>query len=282
MKFTLLIDNNYHPEKALLSEHGISIYFETDGYKWLLDTGNSPLFIQNANTLGIDLADVDLVLISHAHKDHTGGLGAFLEINTKAKVFLSANIRDQQYFSLRHGDKRDISMDYSVVEKYQHRLNWIDKSAYLSEKVAVITHFQTLFPTPKANNKLFVEKDQQLVPDLFKHEIAVAICSKEGLIVFSGCAHNGLLNTIRTSVEFSGIPKIKACIGGAHLPDKTNETPYESDEEIMIIARQIKELYPEMRLITGHCTGRHAQRLLKSVLEDNMDVFYSGYTSEIK
>ncbi len=281
MTFTLLIDNNKHPEKALLSEHGISIYFEKDGYKWLLDTGNSPLFIENAKTLGIDLTDVDCVLISHAHKDHTGGLAVFLNINSKAKVFLSAHIPDQRYFSLRHGDKRDISWDYSVIEKHKHRFNWIDESVYLSENVAVIANFKTIFPAPKANSTLFVEKHQQLLLDPFKHEMAVAICSKEGLIVFSGCAHNGLLNTLRTSTEFTGIPKVKACIGGAHLPDKTNETLCESDEEIMIIARQIEEQYPKMQLITGHCTGRHAQRLLKSVLGENIDVFYSGYTSNL-
>jgi 7,8-dihydropterin-6-yl-methyl-4-(beta-D-ribofuranosyl)aminobenzene 5'-phosphate synthase len=281
MNYTLLIDNNHHPEQQLLSEHGISIYFEQDNYKWLLDTGNSPQFIENARNLGIDLTDVDFVLISHAHKDHTGGLAAFLDINTKAKVFLSANIPDQRYFSLRHGDKRDISMNYSVLEKHQHRFNWIENSTYLSDKVAVITHFHTISPTPKANSTLFVEKDQQLLPDQFRHEMAVVLCSEEGLIVFSGCAHNGLLNTIRTCVEFTQIPKVKACIGGAHLPDKTNETSYESDEEILTIGQQVKELYPEMRLITGHCTGRHAQRLLKSVLGENMDVFYSGYTSEL-
>lgn len=273
------MDNNHHPGQDLLSEHGISIYFEQDNYKWLLDTGNSPLFIENARTLGIDLTDVDYVLISHAHKDHTGGLTAFLDINTKAKVFLSANIRDQQYFSFRHGDKRDISMNYSVLEKHQHRFKWMEESTYLSETVAVIVNFQTVFPAPKANSTLFVEKNQQLLPDQFKHEMAVAICTEEGLIVFSGCAHNGLLNTIRTSTEFTGIPKIRACIGGAHLPDKNNETSYESDEEILAIARQVEEQYPEMKLITGHCTGRHAQRLLKSVLKDNMDVFYSGYAA---
>jgi 7,8-dihydropterin-6-yl-methyl-4-(beta-D-ribofuranosyl)aminobenzene 5'-phosphate synthase len=281
MNFTLLIDNNHHPERPLQSEHGISIYFEQDDYKWLLDTGNSPLFMENANALGIDLTDIDYVLLSHAHKDHTGGLAAFLKINTKAKVFLSANIPEHQYFSFRHGEKRDISLDYSVLEKHKHRIKWINKSAYLSENVAVIANINNIFPTPKANSTLFVEKNQQLMPDLFKHEIAITIKSKKGLIVFSGCAHNGLLNTIRTSIEFTGIPTVIACIGGAHLPDKTNETSYESDREIVTIAQQVKEQYQDMSLITGHCTGRHAQRLLKTVLGDKMDVFYSGYTSEI-
>lgn len=282
MNFTLLIDNNQHPEQQLLSEHGISIYFEQDNYKWLLDTGNSPLFIQNAKSLGVDLTDIDFVLISHAHKDHTGGLAAFLEINAKAKVFLSANIPDQRYFSFRQGDKRDISLDFSVIEKHWHRFNWIEESAYLSENVAVITNILNPFPTPRANSTLFIEKKQQLMPDLFQHEIALAIQSDNGLLVFSGCAHNGLINTIKASADFTGMSVVKACIGGAHLPDKTNETSYESDEEIITIARQVKEQFPEMMLLTGHCTGRHAQRLLKSVLGDNMDVFYSGYTSEIK
>lgn len=281
MKYTLLVDNNKHPEKDLLSEHGISIYFEQDNLKWLLDTGNSPLFIENAKSVGIDLTAVDAVVISHAHKDHTGGLGAFLELNSKAKVYLSARIPNQQYFSFRHGDKRDISMDFSVLEKHSDRFIWIEESIFLTENVAVIANIRNPFSTPGANRTLFVEKNQQLLPDLFKHEIAMAIQSDKGLIVFSGCAHNGLLNTILASTDFTKNTNVKACIGGAHLPDKTNETSYESDEEIVTIARQVKEQYPEMELITGHCTGRHAQRLLKTVLGDKMDVFYSGYTAEI-
>ncbi|GAO31749.1 MBL fold metallo-hydrolase [Geofilum rubicundum] len=282
MKFTLLIDNNYHPEKALLSEHGISIYFETDGYKWLFDTGNSSQFIDNANALGIDLSDVDFVLLSHVHKDHTGGLAAFLAINTKARVLLSAHIPGHRYFSLRHGDRRNITMDVSVLEKHSDRIQWIDKSAYISDHVTVIANIHNDFPTPKANSKLFIEKNGELVPDAFKHEIAIAVGTEGGLIVFSGCAHNGLLNTIRSSVEFTGIPQVKACIGGTHLPDKSDKMSYESEEDILAIARQVKDLYPEMTLFTGHCTGSNAQRILKSVLGDKMDVFYSGYTSEIK
>ena len=67
MKVTVLIDNNPHPTQNLLTEHGLSIYFEVDGFKWLLDVGASEQFYTNAVSLGINITDVDFLVLSHAH-----------------------------------------------------------------------------------------------------------------------------------------------------------------------------------------------------------------------
>ena len=77
MKVTVLIDNNPHPELNLLTEHGLSIYFEADGFKWLLDVGASGQFIINAQKLGVDISAIDFLILSHGHSDHTGGLENF-------------------------------------------------------------------------------------------------------------------------------------------------------------------------------------------------------------
>jgi len=243
---------------------------------------NSPLFIENGKKSGINLKEIDYVVISHAHKDHTGGLGAFLEINSKAKVYISYNILDKKYYSLRHGEKRDISPDFSVLEKHKQRICWVNESKYITENVAVIAQIKTIYPTPKANNTLIIESQGQITADNFNHEIALTINSKKGIIVFSGCAHNGLLNTIESCANFTNNHIIKACIGGAHLPNKTDNSSYETDNEILTIAKQLKELYKDITLYTGHCTGKHAQELLKSILGKQVDFFYSGYSTEIK
>lgn len=74
MKITVLIDNNPDPELSLCHEHGLSFYFEIDGLKWLFDVGASDQFSVNARKLDIAIKDVDYLILSHGHKDHTGGL----------------------------------------------------------------------------------------------------------------------------------------------------------------------------------------------------------------
>ena len=86
VKATILADNRSSNPVLFPTEHGLSILLDTGSLLVLLDTGASDLFIRNARTLGMDLADVDYVFLSHGHNDHAGGLRAFLEINDKAKI----------------------------------------------------------------------------------------------------------------------------------------------------------------------------------------------------
>ena len=78
MKLKVLVDNNLGEGDVLISEHGLSIWMEIDGRQWLIDTGASDAFARNAIQLGIDIANVDYLILSHGHSDHCGGLETFL------------------------------------------------------------------------------------------------------------------------------------------------------------------------------------------------------------
>lgn len=108
MKIITLIENVVN-NGNLLAEHGLSLYITTNNRKILFDTGQSGLFIQNAEKLGIDIADVDILVLSHGHYDHTGGLQAFLEINYKATVLAKKDI----FFPKYSGKTRYIGMNSS-------------------------------------------------------------------------------------------------------------------------------------------------------------------------
>lgn len=71
MKVIVLIENT--SKCSLCAEHGLSVYIEYNGMKYLLDTGASDTFSANAHQLGINLADIDIAFLSHAHYDHAGG-----------------------------------------------------------------------------------------------------------------------------------------------------------------------------------------------------------------
>ena len=88
MKISVLVENT-SSEQEILSEHGLSLYIETEEHKILFDTGQSDDFAENSRSMGIDLSKADMVILSHGHYDHGGGLKRFLEINQTAPVYVS-------------------------------------------------------------------------------------------------------------------------------------------------------------------------------------------------
>jgi len=87
LKIITLHENRAISKKYKCS-HGLSLYIETSKYKILFDTGTKDLFVHNANKLGVRLEDIDIVIISHGHYDHGGGLETFLKLNSKTKIYM--------------------------------------------------------------------------------------------------------------------------------------------------------------------------------------------------
>ena len=87
MKITILVENTTI-DTRLTPKHGLSIYIETNKHKVLFDLGPDDTYLVNARILGIDLSQVDTVVLSHGHKDHGGALSGFLKVNSKARIYL--------------------------------------------------------------------------------------------------------------------------------------------------------------------------------------------------
>lgn len=100
-KITTLVENAVYG-RSLQAEHGLSLLIENNRYKILFDTGQSDLFIRNATLSDIDIAEVDFLILSHGHSDHTGGLRHFLAVNKKAPV-----ICKQEALYRKFKDKRE-------------------------------------------------------------------------------------------------------------------------------------------------------------------------------
>jgi len=272
MRLVVLTDNR-KVDESLESEHGLSIYLETDQYKCLLDTGASDIFIHNAEKLGIDLLDVDYVFISHGHADHIGGLPAFLEMNSKAKVILSSHALNQRFFSKRLG-MHEIGIELDV-NQYPGRFVFVDSEWVSENDIRVFSSLSNTFPLPKGNRALFKDVGKGLEPDDFNHELIVCF-GTDKLLVFTGCGHKGLFNILDTVKEKTN-KRVRCVIGGFHMLDSTALQQYESKEEIEAIAEILKRDYPQTDFITGHCTGEGVYSQLKSVLGDKSDHFYTGY-----
>ena len=109
-----LTDNIAYKE-SFLSEHGLSIYFEVNNKKILFDTGATDVFIKNSKQLKVELKDVDFLIISHGHYDHGGGLEEFLNINSKAKIYIQKTAFNDFYSLQEDNTTRYIGLDKSFL-----------------------------------------------------------------------------------------------------------------------------------------------------------------------
>ncbi len=273
MKVVVLIDNNPGTCAELQTEHGLSIYMESGGRKILLDTGASGKFAENAAKLHVDISEVDVLILSHAHRDHTGGLAEFLKLNDRARIFLSAHIAGTCFTSTRGGVQRDISPDFSLFKTHPERFTRVTHNVLMAPNIEIICRFPHFFDQPQANRTLFANN----MPDDFRHEIALLVHHPQGNIIFSSCSHHGILNTLAAC----GNPDAIAYIGGTHLLDSDSENQYETDAQIAAIARKTIALYPQIKLFTGHCTGIKTQKIFSEILQERFAVFYSGFQTDI-
>ena len=110
MKFVVLLEN-HALDKKLKQEHGLSVYVEKDDFHMVLDMGETGLFMKNAEKLGIDLSKLDAIAFSHNHYDHSGGFARFLELNSKAKIYMSSHAAEPHY----NADGKYIGVD--IIKK---------------------------------------------------------------------------------------------------------------------------------------------------------------------
>lgn len=273
MIFTTIIENTpsrQNPE--ILYEHGLSFYFEIDNKKWLLDCGASGKFAKNCKLLNIDIKDIDTLILSHAHNDHTGGVASFIEKNKKAQIYVSNKILGHKYYTYRGNESREIGFRENIFAINQNRISYLNKNLQISDNVKIITKITPFNSTPKANKTLFKEGINGYNSDNFDHEIAVKITTPKGIIILSACSHNGIENTIKSISENKN--DIIGYIGGGHFPNGD----FESNEDITKIANSLIVNYPNLTLATGHCTESKAINILKAIMTDKLIQIHSGET----
>ena len=275
MKITVLLENTRLKNSDLIVEHGISLFIEKNGYNLLFDAGGpQESAIRNASKLGIDLREVDAVVISHGHNDHTGGLLKFFQINNKAPVYLKKEALGS-YYSRRPEGEKYIGIGSEIPEKYLERLHFVDETTEISQDIFLVPNIKKDFPIPSSNHILFKKINGKLIKDDFKHELFVVIRNNSDLIVFSGCGHNGIKNIINTTKEVFPDKKIGTVIGGFHLQSGASTFAVAKKEEVEDMAQWLKSGVTG-QIFTGHCTGERGFELMMPILKDKLKRIYTG------
>ena len=282
MLVTTLIENTKTDERiGLTAEHGLSLHISLGQETILFDTGASGALSDNAERLGIDLPHVDAAVLSHHHYDHGGGLHRFFSLNHNATVYLKRPPEGACYFKDSPKYERFIGLDSEILKTHRGRFTYVEQTTEILTGVYIFPKIGNTRPKPKGNSRLYIKKGTTWSVDPFEHELAMAVRENDTLSIFTGCAHNGLLNIIDTiSATFGRIP-IRLVIGGFHLvtiPKSTSTA--DSENDIRNIAATIDQYLVGM-VYTGHCTSDKAYDILKSVLGEKMQRLHTGSVLQI-
>jgi len=197
VKITTLIENTPSGNRvALKAEHGLSLHIAFGNASLLFDIGASAAFSENAEALGIDLKNVDAVVLSHHHYDHGGGLKRFLSLNQRANIYLKRPPDGELYFKSPILPKRYVGLESDVLQACTERYIFVDRLTEILPDVFIITDIGATHPKPQGNKNLHIKRQNGWTPDIFSHELVMVIRENDEIVLFTGCAHNGVLNMI--------------------------------------------------------------------------------------
>jgi 7,8-dihydropterin-6-yl-methyl-4-(beta-D-ribofuranosyl)aminobenzene 5'-phosphate synthase len=275
MNVTVLSENTKPKKSNLKIEHGLSLLIEKDGYNVLFDTGGpNGTAIQNAKLLSLDLSQVDAVVISHGHNDHTGGLLDFFKLNDNAPVYLKKEALNPHYTG-SSSNKEYIGLDNRIAADYKERLKFLDETLEILDDFFIVSNIFNKFPIPSTNSILHSKEGNKFLIDNFNHELFMAVKNNNDITIFSGCGHSGINNIVNTAKMTFPNNKIKNIVGGFHFQAGKISSFTAKSKEIEDISRGIQSEGVK-KVYTGHCTGRYGFEIMNSILKDSLELFYTG------
>lgn len=254
---------------SVIAEHGFSALVKTtdsgNEHVLLFDFGYSPLgVVHNMDALGVDAARIEEMALSHGHMDHTGGLEAVRrKIGKPMKIFLHPFALDKnrylkftEDFKLKFPELTSAGLSENAleVEASTTPRAMIDGYALFLGEIPRSTPFETGMPLAHYADHSGEHKD-----DIIDDTSLVFVLKDKGIVILTGCAHAGIINTIRHAQKVAGREKVHAVIGGFHLGGSNIEAV------VNPTIRELKAIGPD-HIVPCHCTGRTAMLAMEREL----------------
>lgn len=267
-KITNIYNDKILPKRGLKGGRGECFHITVGDKAALLDTGyKGNMLMRNIHALRLNVDEIDKVVLSHGHRDHTGGLASLLEARTvtaplpiiahpdaleprSLKILLVHIPMGMPKPSKKLADRMDFQLTKNPVEVFQ-------KLSTTGE-----------IPIPERYEKqgiarrVFRKVDGRREWDPVIDDISLVLHAKDGLVILTGCCHAGLLNICTKATELFK-RKIKAIIGGTHMIEY-------SKEEIKRVADLLENTYGTPELYLNHCTGEKAIEQLRTKFGSDM------------
>ena len=275
MKIITLLENSA-ARSGLCAARGLSVYVETAKHKVLFDMGPDASFLDNAKSLGVDLAAVDTAVLSHGHSDHGGGLTDFCRVNSQAKIYLRPDAL-QPYYAVLPGQEPQFNGVNTPPDSIQKRFVYADASLRLDEELLLFSDVEDDKSLRAVAPKLQRKTPEGFRPDGFSHEQHLLVEENGKTALLAGCGHLGIVNTLRAARKHLGrMPDV--VFGGFHLFELT---PGAEDAEKLIAATAGELSQGDTVYYTGHCTGDWAFDRLKEMLGDRLRPMNCGTAAEL-
>jgi 7,8-dihydropterin-6-yl-methyl-4-(beta-D-ribofuranosyl)aminobenzene 5'-phosphate synthase len=244
-----------------VAEHGFSVlvrvFNKEKSSSVLFDTGGSPeSILENAKRMGIDLSEVDCIVLSHGHYDHFGGLLSAVKAVNKVGLPI---IVHENMFGLRgskrpNGTIRETTKFPTEAQLSPAKIVLTKQPSLIASDMVCVTGEiprKTSYEKGFAQHMAFVDGSWQPDPWIIDDRALAISVKGKGLVVLSGCAHAGIINTVSYVQQITGIKNVYAVIGGFHLAGKEFESRIEQTVEAL------QRINPKL-LVPSHCTGWRA------------------------
>lgn len=251
IQITVLVENSVNA-RGLRAEHGLAWHIQFGSHRILFDTGQSDLLIQNARTLQLELRNLEAVVLSHGHYDHTGGLKSVSEQAPHARLYLHPAALLPKFSRQPDGTSRAIGMNdenVKIVRAAGQSVVWTRSPTEVAEGVFVTGEIPRRNNFEDTGGHFFLD-DAGTQPDPLTDDQAIFFDTREGLVVALGCAHAGVANTLDYVQSLHPARPFRAVLGGLHLLNA-------SLERLAATVEALRQWQIPL-LVPAHCTGAAA------------------------
>ena len=261
-KITFIYGDREAEVKGCQRAWGMTTLIEFDGLRILFNFGGDPeIFKHNLDVLSIDVADIDVVVVSHRHWEMVEGIGVILSVNQDVPVFVPDDLFEDYASFITH----DVG-GYTWQPGWEKNLRAMSDYFWITPNILLMK----LKSTPGRGGPRGIE------------EIHIVLLTEDGLVIAQGCGHPEILDIMDETVSYTGEERLSLIFGGTRLlrPGKIVRLPGKSgtmevpshgytDGEVLEIAKELKKAGVQ-KIIPTHCTGEHMEQIFK-------EVFGEGY-----